>query len=84
MDHKEALCPHGDCMNPLNMANKSITIYFSLLYLTVVPLLLLWNWHLSSNCLGGIFNVCFDHFFAVMSFTHIHLKDTHTWRVLLF
>ena len=57
MDHKEALCPHGDCMNPLNMANKSIAIYFSLLYSTVysvVPLLLLGNWHMSSNCLGGI------------------------------
>ena len=52
-----------DCMN---MANKGITIYFSLLCLTVVPLLLLGNWHLSSNCLGEIFNVCFDHFFAVM------------------
>ena len=54
MDTNEGLFPHGDCMNPLNMDNKSITIYFSLLYSTVysvVPLLLLGNWQLSSNCL---------------------------------
>ena len=31
MDTNEGLCPHGDRMNPLNMANKGITIYFSLL-----------------------------------------------------
>ena len=33
MDTNEGLCPHGDCMNPLNNANKGITIYFSLFYL---------------------------------------------------
>ena len=33
MDNKEGLCPHGDRMNPLNMANKGITIYISLFYL---------------------------------------------------
>ena len=36
--------------------------------------ILLGNWHLSLNCLGGIFNVCFDHFFVVMCFTHYILK----------
>ena len=50
-------------MNQLNMANKGITMYFFhfCTYITVysvLHLLALGIWHLSSNCLGGIFNLC--------------------------
>ena len=35
MDRNEGLCPNGDCMYPLNMANKGITIY--IFHFCIVP-----------------------------------------------
>ena len=36
MDTNEGLCPHGDCMNPLTMANKGMTMYFFVRELALV------------------------------------------------
>ena len=44
MDHNEGLCPHGDCMNPLTMANKGMTMYFFVRELALVLELPRRNW----------------------------------------